>query len=162
MGLLVLDFEGFASPAAREHQLETNTISAVGIEVSLVRHEVSIERTFRGLGVVEAVEAQSGLLKEGLGVVRRLVPQRLLNVRDGIVREVAVVGIASNHLETRREGRQGGVTSVRIKKVVSSIIVSKNLAAQMRKINKQTRKYLACDSEGFAIYGSKLAVLAPK
>lgn len=57
MGLLILDFEGLASPAAREHQLETKTIGAVGIEVSLVWHEVSIERTFRGFGVVEAVEA---------------------------------------------------------------------------------------------------------
>ena len=119
MGLLILDFEVLASPAAREHQLETNTIGTVGIEVRLVWHEVSIERTFRGFGVVEAVEAQGGLLKEGLGVVRRLVPQRLLNVRDGIVREVAVVGIASNHLETRRKGRQGGVTSIRIQEVVT-------------------------------------------
>jgi hypothetical protein len=118
MLLLVLDLEALAIPAAWEHQLQTDTINAVGIKISLVWHEVAIKGTLRSLSIVEAIETHRSLLKEGLGVVWGVVPERLFDVRDWVA-EVAVVGIASNHVEVCREGRQASIASVGVKKVVS-------------------------------------------
>lgn len=52
-------------PARREHDLKTDTIFAVGIEVCLVRQEVAVQSTFGCLIVVKAVEAD-GTLSQNL------------------------------------------------------------------------------------------------
>ena len=58
---------GLAIPARREHELETDTILAVRIQVILVRKEVAVQGRFRLLGIVETVESNSLLLKSELG-----------------------------------------------------------------------------------------------
>lgn len=103
MGLLVCAGDVLSVPAAREHELEANTVGAVRIEILLVGKEVAIERTFRGDSVVEAIESKSSLTKECLGVVWCDIPERLLDIRNR-VGEVALVGISSNHLKTSGEG----------------------------------------------------------
>jgi hypothetical protein len=115
--LLVLNVEALAIPAAWEHQLQTDTINTIGIKISLVWHEVAIKGTLRSLSIVEAIETHCSLLKESLGIVRGLVPERLLDVGDWVA-EVAVVGIASNHVEVCRESRQASAASVGVQKVV--------------------------------------------
>ena len=115
--LLILDIKGLAIPATWEHQLKTDTINTIGIEISLVWHEVAIKGAFRSLLVVEAVETDSSLLKEILSVIWCHIPERLFNIGYG-VREVAIIGIASNHMEVGREGGQGGVACIWIEKIV--------------------------------------------
>ena len=60
MALLILAGDVLSIPAAGEHQLEADAVSAVGIKVGLVWEEVAVERTFGGLGVVETVESDGG------------------------------------------------------------------------------------------------------
>lgn len=64
-----------AIPAAREHELKANSIDTIGIEISLVRKEVAIERAFRSLAVIKAVETNGSLFKESLSVVRSHIPE---------------------------------------------------------------------------------------
>jgi hypothetical protein len=57
------------------------------------------------------------LFKESLGVVRGHIPERLLDVGDWVA-EVAVVGIAGDHVEVCRKSRQASIASVGVQKVV--------------------------------------------
>lgn len=65
--LVIGSVQIFAIPARREHELETDTILAVRIQVILVRKEVAVQGRFRLLGIVETVESNSLLLKSELG-----------------------------------------------------------------------------------------------
>jgi hypothetical protein len=62
-------------PAAREHELKTNSVDTIGIKISLVRKEVAIEGAFRGLAVIKAVETNGSLFEESLGVVWSHIPE---------------------------------------------------------------------------------------
>ena len=79
---------------------------------------MSVEGAFWSLGVVEAVEPKSGLTQEGLCVVWGDIPVGLLNVGNG-VGEITLIGVATDHLKTGREGRERSVANVWIKEVVS-------------------------------------------
>jgi len=133
MLLLVLDLKALSIPAAGKHELQTETIKTVGVEVSLIWHEVAIEGAFRSNRVVKAVETQCGLLKKGLGVIWSNVPVRLWNVGDRIS-EVTLIGITSNHLEVFGKGGQASVASIWIQKIVPLYTVSKGFVK--RKLDK--------------------------
>lgn len=115
--LLILGGTILSIPARREHELETDTISAVGIKVGLVWEEVAVERTLGGLGIVEAVESESGLTEEWLLCIFAE-PEGFLDIGDG-VSEVALVGVACDHLETSGEGGKGCVAGIGVEEVVS-------------------------------------------
>jgi hypothetical protein len=119
-------------PATREHKLETDTIFAIGIEISLVWQEVTVQRTLGSLGVVEAVESKSGLAEESLGVVWSLVPVGLWNIWYR-VREVALVGVTSNHLKSLWECGNIGLASIGVKEVVSGVVVSELVVSETNK-----------------------------
>jgi hypothetical protein len=86
-------------PATWEHQLKANTILAIGVKISLVRQGVAIKRALGSLGVVETVESESGLTKEGLSVIWSHVPVGFVDIGNWVV-ELALVGISSNHLKS--------------------------------------------------------------
>jgi ABC-type Fe2+-enterobactin transport system substrate-binding protein len=90
-------------PAAREHQLKTDAIDAVSIQICLVRKEVAIQGALGGLAVVETVEANGRLLQECLGVIWSNIPEGFLDIRNR-VGKVALVCVASDHLEAGRKG----------------------------------------------------------
>jgi hypothetical protein len=98
-------------PATRKHQFKTDAVSAIGVKVSLVGQEVTIERAFRGLGVIKAVESQSGLAEEGLGVVRHHVPEGFWDVWNRVCK-IALIGITSNHCEISRKGDNIGFANI--------------------------------------------------
>lgn len=120
MVLLILRHHLVSIPARWEHQLETNTISAVCIEVGLIWEEVAVERALGGLLVVEAVETESGLTKEGLGVVRSSAPKGFLDIGNR-VGEVALVGITGDHLEASWEASEGIIAGIRVQEVVTAL-----------------------------------------
>jgi len=60
--LVVRRVEIFTIPAAGEHELETNAIEAISVQVIFVRHEVTVEGAFASDLVVETVETK-GLLR---------------------------------------------------------------------------------------------------
>ena len=121
MALLILAGDILSIPATGEHQLEADTVSAVGIEVGLVWEEVTVERTFRGLGVVKTVESDGSLAEEWLFSVFAG-PEGLLDVRDG-VGEVTLVGVACDHLEASGKGGERGVACVGVQEVVSGRVL---------------------------------------
>jgi len=121
VALLILAGDVLSIPAAGEHQLEADAVSAVGIKVGLVWEEVAVERTFGGLGVVETVESDGGLAEERLFSILAG-PERLLDVGDG-VGEVTLVGVACDHLEASGEGGKGGITCVGVQEVVSGRVL---------------------------------------
>jgi hypothetical protein len=73
-----------AIPAAWEHQLKADTVDTIGIQVSLIWQEVTVERSFSLLCIVETIESKGGLLKKGLGIVWSLVPVGLWDIRDRV------------------------------------------------------------------------------
>jgi hypothetical protein len=95
-----------AVPARGEHQFETDSISAVGIEIRLVRKEVSVEGSFRVLAIVQAVESERSLGEIVLASLAEGAPKRFLRVRLGWItsRVSAALGVTSNHAESRGEG----------------------------------------------------------
>lgn len=86
-----------AGTAAREGKLNTNPVLAVGVEVVLLWHFVTVERRFWVLGVVQAVEAEGALTQPVLvgGVIW---PAAQLRVWEW-ASEVAEMVVSSNHLE---------------------------------------------------------------
>lgn len=80
-------------PAAREHQFESNAVSAVSVKVSLVGQEVAKMRAFRGCGVIKTVKSEGSLSKKRLSVVGGHVPVGLWDVRDR-VGEVTLIDIS--------------------------------------------------------------------
>jgi hypothetical protein len=117
MALVVLGIDINTIPARREHELESNTIETIGIEVRLVGKEVAVERTLRGDGIIEAVKTKSSLTEEGL-LGHVACPVRLWEIRDGVT-EVALIGVTGDHLEALGESREGGVVCVGVQKIVS-------------------------------------------
>lgn len=67
-------------PARREHDLQTNTILTVCVQVFLVRHIMTVEGTLRGFLVVETVEAERTLSQVLLRGLAKSLPHRLLRV----------------------------------------------------------------------------------
>lgn len=117
VALLILAGDVLSIPATGEHQLEADTVSAVGIEVGLVWEEVTVKGAFWGLGVIETVKSDGSLAEEGLLSVFAG-PEGLLDVRDG-VGEVTLIGVACDHLEASGEGGEGSVACVGVEEVVS-------------------------------------------
>ena len=125
VGGVVVRVDILAVPARREHELETDTIGAVGVQVVLVGQEVTAERRF-GLGlVVQAVEPEGLLLEGGLGTLFTG-PFRLGRIRDG-PGEVPLEGITGNHAEALGES-----LDITVQKVVTNDDVS----ATLRKVNE--------------------------
>lgn len=118
MALHILAGLVLAVPAAREHELETDAIFAVGIKIGLVWHEVTVKGTLSSLRVIEAVESKGGLTEESLGVIRSLVPVGLWNVGHR-VREVALVGVTGDHLKSLWEGGHLGLASIGVKEIIA-------------------------------------------
>jgi hypothetical protein len=106
-------------PAAREHQFESNAVSAVSVKVSLVEQEVAKKRAFRGCGVIKTVKSEGSLSKKRLSVVGGHVPVGLWDVRDR-VGEVTLIDISRYHCKIFREGFNNGLASVWVKEIVSS------------------------------------------
>lgn len=104
-------------PAGREHDLETDTICAVGIEVRLIGHEVAIQGALRSLGIVEAVEANGALSQDFLGSLTQRSPERFCRIwLSWVTSSVgAAVSVASDHAEIGRES----LDVVSIEKIVS-------------------------------------------
>lgn len=115
---LMIRGAGGPVPAAGEHQFKADTIDTISIEVGLVGQEVTKERTLGSCSIIKTVEAQSGLAEEGLGVVRIHVPVGLWDVRHR-VGEVALIGVASNHVEILGERLNCRLAGVWVKEVVS-------------------------------------------
>lgn len=99
---VVIAIDILAVPARGEHHLETDTVSAVLIQVSLVGQEVTTKRGFCLPVVVQAVETNSLLLEGRLGGLVTG-PLRLGRVGDG-PSEVALEGVTGKHAESLREG----------------------------------------------------------
>lgn len=102
MGGVVIAVDILAVPARGEHHLETDTIGAVLIQVSLVGQEVTTKRGFSLLFVVQAVETKGLLLESRLGGLVTS-PLGLGRIGDG-PGEVALEGVTSKHTESLREG----------------------------------------------------------
>ena len=101
VGGVVVGVDILAVPAGWEHQLETDTIRAVRVQIVLVGQEVTTERRF-GLGlVVQTVEPKGLLFEGGLGTLCTS-PLRLGRIRDG-PGEVPLEGITGNHAEALGE-----------------------------------------------------------
>lgn len=129
VALVVVGIKVDTVPARRKHELGTNAIGAVGIDVVLSGQEVTVERAFCSLTVVKAIETDRTLSQIFLGGLAKTGPLRLgrvgLLVRvvaDGVVASIAVT---SNHAETRRESRDGLITrGSRVEEVVTAFNVS--------------------------------------
>lgn len=121
---VVIRIEILAVPARREHDFGANAVGAVGIEVVLVGHVVTVQGALRLLAVVEAVETGGTLSQVELRSLSKAGPFGLLGV--GILdvgtsnRVVAAVSVSGNHAESGRERLDAtvGVGSIRIKEVV--------------------------------------------
>jgi hypothetical protein len=111
-------------PATGEHELKADTIKTVSIKVGLVGHKVTIQRDFRGLSVVEAVETESCLTEKGLSIVGCNIPVRFWDIWDRIGK-VPLICVSGYHFEVSWEGREGGVATVGIEQIVSNSEVSK-------------------------------------
>lgn len=105
-------------PAAGEHELKTDTVKAVGIKVVLVGQEVTVQRSLGSAGIVEAVEAQSLLLKSELADLVSA-PETLGGVRNW-PGEVTETLVTRDHLEALRESSDvaRGVAGVGVQEVV--------------------------------------------
>ena len=101
---LVVRSGRIAVAARGEHDLSTDTVSAVLVHVLLVREEVAVARALRGPAVVHAVHADGLLAKRQLGHVVRS-PGRGWRVRNG-TGEVAEARVTSEHLKALRESLQ--------------------------------------------------------
>lgn len=114
-----------AVPARREHDLEADAISAVGIEIRLLGKIMAVESTLRGLGVVEAVKANSALLEIVLGSLTEGSPEGLLGVgaeeTQATDRVVAAGSVSGNHAEVVGEGLDAlvGIGGIRVQEVVA-------------------------------------------
>lgn len=121
---VVIGVDILAVPARWEHQLETDTIGAVGVQVVLVGQKVTAQRRF-GLGlVVQAVEPKGLLLEGGLRTLFTG-PLRLGGIRDG-PGEVPLEGVTGNHAEALWESLdiltvQEVVTKNRIRRGVHGV-----------------------------------------
>jgi hypothetical protein len=112
MVTVVVAVEGLTGPAGGEHDLETNTVLAVGIKVGLLGHVVAVKSSLRILGIVQAVETKGTL---GEGVLASLLhggPSRLLGVwLTGVSSSVGTsFSVARHHSETF--GESGDVFAV--------------------------------------------------
>jgi hypothetical protein len=108
---LVLGSNVLAVPARGEHQLGADAVLAVGVEVGLVGHEMAVEGALGREAVVEAVEAD-GLLGEAL-----------LGGRGGLASgEVALVGVAGDHLHAVGEGGDLGLAGGVVEEVVAGVV----------------------------------------
>ena len=118
---MVIGINILAVPAAGKHELEADTVEAVGVKVGLVWKEVAVEGSFGSGSVVETVEAE-GLLGEGKLADLVATPIALWRIgnRPG---EVALTLVARDHLETFREGGDcsGGIAGIAVEKVVSRV-----------------------------------------
>lgn len=107
VGPVVIRVEILAVPARREHDFGANTIGAVGIEIVLVRHVVTVQSTLGSLVVVEAVESDGTLSQIVLGSLSKAGPHGLLRVDILDVaagnRIVAARSVSGNHAESGRE-----------------------------------------------------------
>lgn len=104
---LVLGGHVLAVPARGEHELGADAVLAVGVEVGLVGHEVAVQGALGRLVVVEAVEAE------------RLLGEALLGGGVGLAgREVALVGVAGDHLHAVGEGGDLGLAGGVVEEVV--------------------------------------------
>ena len=92
-------------PARRKHELEANSVNAVGIKIVLLGEIVAIESTLRVLGVVQTIEPDGALSKIRLGSLTERCPGRLVGIGLSWVAKsiVATESITSNHLETSGE-----------------------------------------------------------
>lgn len=124
VGPVVLGVEVLAVPARGEHDFGTDTVGAVGIEIVLVGHVVTVQGALGSLAIVEAVESDGTLSKIGLRSLSKTGPDGLLRVDildvaagNGVV---AARGVAGNHAESRRErlNTAAGVGSIREQEVV--------------------------------------------
>lgn len=98
-----------AVPARRKEEFEAEAVSAVGVDEGLVGEEVAVEaRLVRRHVVMEAVKSNSTLLKRELGEEGGVAEDDgLVRIRDRL-REVALEGVAGDHLEAVREGGDVG------------------------------------------------------
>lgn len=105
--LVVRAVEVVSIPARREHEFEANAISTVRIEELLVRKFMAIKSALGGSLIVQAVEAESALLKVALLRLTQGGPGRLLWVwLIGITKSIlATVSVTSHHLEAFGESR---------------------------------------------------------
>lgn len=89
-------------PARGEHELESNTIRAVGVNVGLIGKEVTLKGGLARLVVVETVDANGHLLENALFDVAFCPPSRLLRIRlvaaPGSIKLAPRV-VARNHAE---------------------------------------------------------------
>lgn len=103
MALVIIALGVLSIPALGEHDLEAETIFAVGIEIGLVGHEMSVESALGRRSVVETVEAKGSLLKTVLTGLAQKAPMGLLRVRQaGVSRSISASRrLSSNHAEIR-------------------------------------------------------------
>jgi hypothetical protein len=101
VALVVIGVNVLAVPARGEEELGADTLRAVGIEVTLVGHEVAVARALGLAGVVHAVEAERLLHESLLGHVIGG-PLRCRRVGDG-TGEVTHARVSGNHLEALGE-----------------------------------------------------------
>lgn len=159
VALVVVGVQIDTIPAGREHELETNAVGAVGINVVLGGQEVTIQRTLGGLGVVEAVETKGALSQVGLSGLTQGGPQGLGGIGilvAGITNSVvAAVGISGDHAESGGEGNDGlvGWTGGGVQEVVAVDEVSTRNIFGRRGSVKNLRKHAADISDGLVLAG---------
>lgn len=132
MAAVVIRVQVDTIPARGEHELETDAIGAVGVNVVLGGQEVTVQRALSGLGVVEAVESEGTLLQVVLGGLAEGSPQGLgrvgvlvAGVTDSVV---TALGVSGDHAESRGEGDDGLVaTGSCVQEVVAVEGVSKRV-----------------------------------
>lgn len=122
MALMILGINVNSIPARREHELKSDTVETVGIEIRLVWKEVAVERALRSNSIVEAVEAESRLTEEGL-LSHVAGPVRFWEIRNGVTK-VSLIGVTGDHLKAFGESRDSGVASIGVQEVVSGQKVS--------------------------------------
>ena len=109
-----------AVPARRKHELKANPVRAIGVQVALVRQEMTEQRRLGIFGVVETVETSSPLCKRGLVGLVQSCPLGLRWVDHGVVSrsEIAARVVASDHAETFWVRHDLAFPIIRVKEVI--------------------------------------------
>lgn len=127
--------EILAIPARRKHELYSDSVGAIGIEISLVREIVAVKGAFRVPAVVETVEADGALLKINLAGLAERDPERLFRISlldiepsNGVVTAETV---SSDHAEAFRESLD---PCARVVVVLEEEVVRKHSADLLNKL----------------------------